>query len=211
MEVHQGLIAPAPSLTPWNKGKLIGAKPPLWPKHVWSIRTKLQIEGRTLDLALFNLAIDSKLRGCDVVALRVEDVAPNGYAIARATVRQKKTDRPVRFELPDQTRQAIDSYLKAASKKPGELLFTSRRRPGKGMTTRQYAHLVSEWIAGVGLDPHVFGTHSLRRTKATLIYRRTGNLRAVQLLLGHTKIESTVRYLGIEVDDALAIAEQVEV
>jgi len=211
MEVHQGLIAPAPSLTPWNKGKLIGAKPPLWPKHVWSIRTKLQIEGRTLDLALFNLAIDSKLRGCDVVALRVEDVAPNGYAIARATVRQKKTDRPVRFELPDQTRQAIDAYLKAASKKPGEFLFTSRRRPGKGMTTRQYARLVSEWIAGVGLDPHVFGTHSLRRTKATLIYRRTGNLRAVQLLLGHTKIESTVRYLGIEVDDALAIAEQVEV
>ena len=211
MEVHQGLIAPAPSLTPWNKGKLIGAKPPLWPKHVWSIRTKLQIEGRTLDLALFNLAIDSKLRGCDVVALRVEDVAPNGYAIARATVRQKKTDRPVRFELPDQTRQAIDAYLKAASKKPGEFLFTSRRRPGEGMTTRQYARLVSEWIAGVGLDPHVFGTHSLRRTKATLIYRRTGNLRAVQLLLGHTKIESTVRYLGIEVDDALAIAEQVEV
>jgi integrase len=211
MEVHQDLIAPAPNRTPWNKGKLIGAKPPLWPKHVWSIRTKLQIEGRTLDLALFNLAIDSKLRGCDVVALRVEDVAPNGYAIARAAVRQKKTDRPVRFELTEQTRQAIDAYLKTASKKPGEFLFTSRHRPGKGMTTRQYARLVSEWIAGVGLDPHVFGTHSLRRTKATLIYRRTGNLRAVQLLLGHTKIESTVRYLGIEVDDALAIAEQVEV
>jgi len=211
MEVHQDVIAPAPSRTPWNKGKLIGAKPPLWPKHVWSIRTKLQIERRTLDLALFNLAIDSKLRGCDVVALRGEDVAPNGHAIARATVRQKKTDRPVRFELTEQTRQAIDAYLKAASKKPGEFLFTSRRRPGEGMTTRQYARLVSEWIAGVGLDPHVFGTHSLRRTKATLIYRRTGNLRAVQLLLGHTKIESTVRYLGIEVDDALAIAEQVEV
>jgi integrase len=162
-------------------------------------------------LALFNLAIDSKLRGCDVVALRVEDVAPNGYAIARATVRQKKTLRPVRFELTDQTRQAVDSYLKTASKKPGEFLFTSRRRPGESMTTRQYARLVSEWIAGIGLDPHVFGTHSLRRTKATLIYRRTGNLRAIQLLLGHTKIESTVRYLGIEVDDALAIAEQVEV
>jgi integrase len=211
MDIHQGLIAPAPKRTPWNKGKLIGAKPPLWPKHVWSIRTKLQIEGRILDLALFNLAIDSKLRGCDVVAIRVEDIAPNGYAIARATVRQKKTGRPVRFELTDQTRQAVDSYLKAASKEPGEFLFTSRRRPGECMTTRQYARLVSEWIAGIGLDSHVFGTHSLRRTKATLIYRRTGNLRAVQLLLGHTKIESTVRYLGIEVDDALAIAEQVEV
>ncbi len=208
---YEGSILPTPKRTPWNKGKLIGAKPPLWLKHVWSIRTKLQIEGRTLDLALFNLAIDSKLRGCDVVALRVEDVAPNGYAIARATVRQKKTGRPVRFELTEQTRQAVDSYLKTASKKRGEFLFTSRRRPGEGMTTRQYARLVSEWIAGIGLDPHVFGTHSLRRTKATLIYRRTGNLRAVQLLLGHTKIESTVRYLGIEVDDALAIAEQVDI
>src|SRR6201982_2262228 len=197
--------------TPWNKGKLIGAKPPLRPNQVGSIRTRLLIERRTRDLALLHLAIDSKLRGCDVVALRVEDVAPNGYAIARATVRQKKTGRPVRFELTEQTRQAVDSYLKTASKKPVEFLFTSRRRPGEGMTTRQYARLVSEWIAGIGLDPHVFGTHSLRRTKATLIYRRTGNLRAVQLLLGHTKIESTVRYLGIEVDDALAIAEQVEV
>jgi integrase len=211
MEVHEHSIPPAPKRTPWNKGKLIGAKPPLWPKHVWSIRAKLQIEGQTLELALFNLAIDSKLRGCDVVALTVEDVAPNGYTVARATVRQKKTGRPVRFELTEQTRRAVDAYLKAADKKPGEFLFTSRRRPGEGMTTRQYARFVSEWIAGIGLDPHVFGTHSLRRTKATLIYRRTGNLRAVQLLLGHTKIESTVRYLGIEVDDALAIAEQVDI
>ena len=121
------------------------------------------------------------------------------------------TGNPVRFELTDQTRQAVDSYLKTASKKPSEFLFTSRRRPGERMTTRQYARLVSEWIASIGLDPHVFCTHSLRRTKAPLIYRRTGNLRAVQLLLGHTKLESTVRYLGIEVDDALAIAEQVEV
>jgi integrase len=211
MELHEDSNRPAPRPTPWNKGKLIGAKPPLWSKHVWSIRTKLQIKGRTLELALFNLAIDSKLRGCDVVALRVEDIAPNGYAIARATIRQKKTGRAVRFELGEQTRQSIDIYLQAASKKPSEFLFTTRRRPEKGMTTRQYARLVSEWIAGIGLDPHIFGTHSLRRTKATLIYRRTGNLRAVQLLLGHTKIESTVRYLGIEIDDALAIAEQVEV
>jgi integrase len=211
MENQEGSVPPAPKRTAWNKGKLIGAKPPLSPRHVWSIRTKLQIEGRIRELALFNLAIDSKLRGCDVVALRVEDIAPNGYAVARATVRQKKTGRPVRFELTEQTRQAIDAYLKAADKKPGEFLFTNRRRPKEGMTTRQYARLVSEWIAGIGLDPKVFGTHSLRRTKATLIYRRTGNLRAVQLLLGHTKIESTVRYLGIEVDDALAIAEQVDV
>ena len=196
---------------PWNKGKLTGAKPPLRPKHVWSIRTKLQIEGRVRDLAMFNLAIDSKLRGCDVVAIRVEDVAAGGYTADRATVRQKKTGHPVRFELSEQTRQAVDDYLKEANKRPGEFLFTARGRANAAMSTRQYARLVSEWIGSVGLDPRLFGTHSLRRTKATLIYRRTGNLRAIQLLLGHPKIESTVRYLGIEVDDALAIAEQVDV
>jgi integrase len=196
---------------PWNKGKLIGAKPPLRPKHVWSIRTRLLVEGRTRDLAMFNLAIDSKLRGCDVVALKVEDVAPNGYAVDRATVRQKKTGRSVKFELTDQTREAIDDYLRVTNRKVGEFLFTGRSGVGRCMTTRQYARLVSGWIASIGLDPKLFGTHSLRRTKATLIYRRTGNLRAVQLLLGHTKIESTVRYLGIEVDDALSIAEQIDV
>jgi len=204
-------IATATRRSPWNKGKLTGAKPPLRPKHVWSIRTKLQVEGRTRDLAMFNLAIDSKLRGCDVVALKVENVAPGGYTVDRATVRQKKTGQPVRFELTEQTRQAVDDYLRAASKKPGEFLFSGRRGLARSMSTRQYARLVSEWIASIGLDPHLFGTHSLRRTKAALIYRRTGNLRAVQLLLGHTRIESTVRYLGIEVDDALTIAEQVDV
>ena len=125
----------SPKRTAWNKGKLIGAKPPLLARHVWSIRTKLQIEGRTRDLAMFNLAIDSKLRGCDVVAIKVEDVAPNGYAIARATVRQRKTGRPVRFELTEQTRQAVDDYLKAAGKMTGEYLFTSRRRLGEALTT----------------------------------------------------------------------------
>ncbi len=197
---------------PWNKGKLIGAKPPLRPKHVWSIRTKLQIEGRRRNLALFNLAIDSKLRGCDVVSIRVEDIAPRGYAVDRATVRQKKTGHPpVRFEITEQTRQALDDYMKATGKQPGQFLFTGRRGADRCLTTRQYARLVSEWIASIGLDPTLFGTHSLRRTKATLIYKRTGNLRAVQLLLGHTKIKSTVRYLGIEVDDALEIAEQVDI
>jgi integrase len=198
-------------LIPWNKGKIIGAKPPLRPKHVWSIRTKLQVEGRTRDLALFNLAIDSKLRGCDLVALKVDDVAPSGYAADRATVRQNKTGRPVKFELTEAARQAVDDYVRTANRKSGSYLFIGRRKPEDSLTTRQYARLLSEWVASIGLDPHQFGTHSLRRTKATLIYRRTGNLRAVQLLLGHTKIESTVRYLGIEVDDALAVAEQVDV
>ena len=199
------------SKVPWNKGKMIGSKPPIRTKNVWSIRTKLQVDGRLRDLAMFNLAIDSKLRGCDVVSLKVEDVAPHGAALDRATVRQRKTGHPVRFELTEQTREALDAYIKSSNKRPGDFLFPSRRFPGRSLTTRQYARLVSGWIASIGLDASFYGTHSLRRTKATLIYRRTGNLRAVQLLLGHRKIESTVRYLGIEVDDALAIAEQVDV
>ena len=203
-------LSPTSTGVPWNKGKLIGAKPPLRQKHVWAIRGMLQNGRNRRDLAMFNLAIDSKLRGCDVVAIKVEDVAPNGYAVDRATVRQRKTGRPVRFELTEHTRQAIDAYLKSSRKKPGAFLFTGPRS-GRSMTARQYGRLVVNWLIGIGLDPHLYGTHSLRRTKATLIYRRTGNLRAVQLLLGHTKIESTVRYLGIDVDDALTIAEQVDV
>jgi integrase len=199
-----------PKRIPWNKGKLIGPRPPLRQKHVWAIRTRLQIERQARELALFNLAIDSKLRGCDLVALRVDDVARNGHAIERTSVRQRKTGRPVRFELTEHTRQAIDDYLTKTGKKPGEYLFDGRR-PGESMTIRQYARLLADWLVGIGLDPHVYGTHPLRRTKATLIYRRTGNLRAVQLLLGHTKIESTVRYLGIDIDDALAISEQVDI
>ena len=130
MQDHENAAVTTPKRVPWNKGKLIGAKPPLRPKHVWSIRTKLQVEGRMRDLAMFNLAIDSKLRGCDVVALKVEDVAPSGYAVDRATVRQKKTGQPVRFELTEQTRQAVDDYLRAATKKPGEFMFTGRRGSG---------------------------------------------------------------------------------
>lgn len=195
----------------WNKGKLTGAKPPLRLGHVWSIRAKLQFERRTRDLAMFNLAIDSKLRGCDLVALRVGDVAPNGYAVDRATVRQRKTGRPVRFELTEVTRQALDDYLRATGRGAGECLFPGRRDPNRPLTTRQYARLVGEWVSGIGLDRLKYATHSMRRTKATLIYRRTGNLRAVQLLIGHTRIESTVRYLGVEVDDALEIAERIEV
>ena len=200
-----------PRRPPWNRGKLIGPKPPLRPSHVWSIRTKLQIEGKIRDLALFNLAIDSKLRGCDVVAIRVDDVAPNGYPVDRATVRQKKTGRPVRFEIAEQTRQALSAYLRVSGRRSGEFLFAGRGNHTCYLSTRQYARLVGEWVASIGLDPLKFGTHSLRRTKATLIYRRTGNLRAVQLLLGHTKIESTVRYLGIEIDDAIEIAEKIDI
>jgi integrase len=193
MSDNEACLLKGPTRTPWNKGKLTGAKPPLRPKRIWSIRTKLQIKGRARDLTIFNLATDSKLRGRDVVAVRVEDVAAGRYTVDRATVRQKKTWRPVRFELSEQTRQAVDDYLKAANKRPGEFLFTGHRGPNTSLTTRQYERLASEWIGSVGLDPRLFGTHSLRRTKATLIYRRTGNVRAVQLLLGHTKIDYVPR------------------
>ena len=211
MEDHQTSVASKPARRqPWNKGKIVGPKPPLQPSHVWSIRTKLQIEDKKRDLALFNLAIDSKLRGCDVVAVHVEDVAPGGYALDRSTIRQKKTGRPVRFELTEQSRTAIDDDLRITGRKPGQFLFAGRAGNG-GLTTRQYARLVQEWVASIGLDPSNYGTHSLRKTKAVLIYRRTGSLRAVQLLLGHSKIESTVRYLGIEVDDAIELAEKTDI
>ena len=196
---------------PWNKGKLIGQKPPLKPKHVWAIRTHLQLQGKVRELAMFNLAIDSKLRACDLVRLRVEDLAPYGSARNRAAVRQRKTGRTVQFEMTEPTRQAVDNWIRTSGKVPQDYLFSTRRRTGGPLSTRQYARLLSSWITAIGLDPSMFGTHSLRRTKASLIYQRTGNIRAVQLLLGHSKLESTVRYLGVEVDDALTIAEQVDV
>jgi integrase len=181
---------------PWNKGKIIGARPPLQTKHVWAIRTNLQMNGRKSDLAMFNLAIDSKPRGCDVVRVRVDDVAPRGVTADRACVRQRKTGHPVKFELTEQTREAVDAYLKAKPKHLGDYLFESRGRSDLCISTRQYSRLVSTWIAGIGLDPRLFGTHSLRRTKATLIYRRTGDLRAVQLLLGHTWLLAAPAALG---------------
>jgi integrase len=156
VETQAQSTSATPRREPWNKGKLIGQKPPLRPKHVWSIRTRLQMERRARDLAMFNLAIGSKLRGCDVVALRVEDVAPSGYAVDRAAVRQKKTGRPVRFEWTEQTRQAVDDYIKAADKKPSEYLFSGRGGHNRCMTTRQYARLVSSWVATIGLDLHFF-------------------------------------------------------
>ena len=181
------------------------------PRHVWSICAKLQLERRLRDLALFTLAIDSKLRGCDLIALRVSDVAPNGCALDRASVRQEKTGRPVRFKLTEQTRESVDEYLRSTGRMPAQYLFPGRRGPDRSLTTRQYARHVARWVSSIGLAPLKFATHSMRRTKVTLIYRRTGNLRAAQLLLGHTRIESTVRYLGVEVDDALEIAEKIDV
>lgn len=206
---NQQMKLPLSRHIPWNKGKLLGQKPRLQPKHIWSIRTQLQLADKVRDLALFNLAIDSKLRACDVVSILVESIAPHGYAIDRATIRQRKTGRPVKFELTEQTRTAIDDFISKFNLKDQKYLFQGRGN--QHLTTRQYSRLVGDWVELVGLDRKRFGTHSLRRTKAALIYKKTGNLRAVQLLLGHTKIESTVRYLGVEVDDALEIAEKIEV
>jgi integrase len=199
------------SLVPWNKGKLIGQKAPLNLKEIWAIRIRLQLAHRARDLALFNLGIDSKLRGCDLVGLRVCDVAQGGRIASRAIVMQRKTHRPVQFELTDQTREAVQAWITQAKLTGDQFLFPSRLRASSHLSTRQYAKIVDAWVSSIGLDPNDYGTHTMRRTKATLIYRRTKNLWAVQLLLGHTKLESTVRYLGIQVDDALEIAEQTDV
>lgn len=198
------------SKTPWNKGRVIGQKRPLKPKDVWAIRVRLQLEQRRRDLALFNLAIDSKLRGCDLVRLRINDICVGGHVRDRATVIQMKTNRPVQFEITEQTRAAIRGWMTSAQLGTGQYLFPSRVHDQPHLSTRQYARIVHRWVEQAGLDGAAYGTHSMRRTKAAQIYKKTGNLRAVQLLLGHTKLESTVRYLGIEVDDALSISEQVE-
>ena len=191
-------------------GKLTGQKPALKMKEVWAIRARLELGRRVRDLALFNMAIDSKLRGCDLVALRMEDVAAGGEVKNRGVIIQKKTGRPVQFEITAQTRAAVGELLARRLHAASDFLFPSRLKGSPHLSTRQYARIVQGWVRSIGLNPATYGTHSLRRTKAALIYRKTDNLRAVQLLLGHTKLESTVRYLGVEVDDALAISEQVD-
>ena len=196
---------------PWNKGKLIGQKAPLKLKDIWAIRVRLQLGERTRELALFNLAIDSKLRACDLVKLKVRDISHGDHVASRAIIMQQKTQRPVQVEITEQTRDALIQWIQLETLRSDDFLFGSRIHQSPHISTRQYARIVHEWVAEIGLDPTGYGTHTMRRTKASLIYRRTKNLRAVQLLLGHTKLESTVRYLGIEVDDALEMAEQTEI
>jgi integrase len=196
---------------PWNKGKLIGQKTPFKLKEIWAIRVRLQIASRCRDLALFNLAIDSKLRACDLMQLRVRDVCHGQTMASRALVLQQKTRRPVQFEITEPARDAVLTWIMYSRLKSEDFLFPSRIHASPHLSTRQYARIVDSWVLQLGLDTSSYGTHTLRRTKATLIYRRTKNLRTVQLLLGHSKLESTVRYLGIEVDDALEMAEQTEV
>jgi integrase len=199
------------AVSPWNKGKLIGQKAPFKLKEIWAIRVRLQIYARKRELALFDLGIDSKLRACDLVKLTVRDISHGGRIATRAIVLQKKTSRPVQFEITEPTRSALDDWIKLCCLRSDDYLFPSRIHASPHLSTRQYARIVDSWVKEIGLDSAAYGTHSIRRTKATLIYRRTKNLRAVQLLLGHTKLESTVRYLGIEVEDALELSEQTEV
>jgi integrase len=196
---------------PWNKGRLIGQKRPLKQREIWQIRANLEHERNVRELAMFDLAIDSKLRACDLMALRVRDVMRGDQITGRTVVLQRKTLRPVRFEITDLARQALDAWIRHTHLQTDDFLFPSRCKRAAHLSTRQYARIVGRWVTSIQLDRSAYGTHTMRRTKPTLIYRRTGNLRAVQLLLGHTKIESTVRYLGVEVDDALALAEQTEV
>ena len=197
--------------TPWNKGKLVGQKLPLKLKEIRAIRVRLQLAGKTRDLALYNLAIDSKLRVSDLVRLRVSDICNSGVVSSRAMILQKKTSQAVQFEITEGTRESITEWIEKSGVSGTDYLFPSRIASSQHLSTRQYARIVERWVSDIDLDSGQYGTHSLRRTKPTLIYKRTRNLRAVQLLLGHTKLESTVRYLGVEVDDALEITEQTEI
>ena len=188
-----------------------GQKRPLRPREVWAIRARLEMMGEVRNLALLNLAIDSKLRGCDLVSLKVSDVFSAGSIRERAMVIQRKTSRPVQFEITKLTAASLISHVQAAGLSNDDYLFPSRNSGSNHLSTRQYHRIVDSWVSQIGLKASEYGTHSLRRTKVAQLYRNTGNLRAVQLLLGHAKIESTIRYLGIELEDALHISEALEI
>ncbi|MGK7866350.1 tyrosine-type recombinase/integrase [Falsiroseomonas sp. E2-1-a20] len=195
----------------WNAGRIVGAKRALKPQQVWAIRFWLDRERRLRDRALFDFAVDSKLRGCDVVKVRIGDLVSGGRIRTRATVVQQKTGRPVQFEILEPARTTILAWLEHRGGTLDDYAFPSRTNHAAHISTRQYARLVDEWVTGIGLRCEDYGTHSLRRTKASIIYKATGNLRGVQILLGHSKIESTVRYLGVDVEDALHLAECTEI
>jgi integrase len=201
----------SPTKSPWNKGKIVGQKAPLKLKDIWAIRIRQQLDHRTRERALFDLGLDSKLRACDLVRLRVRDICHGDRVSPRAIQIQQKTSRPVQFEITPPTRDAVKAWIKEAKLVNDDFLFPSRVHESPHLGTRQYARILNCWIEEIGLDPTAYGTHTIRRTKASLVYRRTKNIRAVQLLLGHTKLESTVRYLGIEVEDALKLSEPTEI
>jgi integrase len=196
---------------PWNAGRKLGAKRALKAQQVWAIRFWLDRERWLRDRAMFDLAIDSKLRGCDIVKIKIGDLVSGGRVRSRAIVVQQKTGRPVQFELLEPARGSLLAWFERRGGTLDDHAFPSRVDHADHISTGQYARLVDEWVTGIELRREDYGTHSLRRTKASIIYKQTGNLRAVQILLGHTKTESTVRYLGVDVEDALALAEGTEV
>jgi integrase len=196
---------------PWNASREVGIKRAFKPQQVWAIRFWLDHERRLRDRAMFDLAIDSKLRGCDIVKIKIGDLVSGGHVRPRAIVVQQKTGRSVQFELLEPARRSILAWLERRGGAHEDFVFPSRVDHAHHISTRQYARLVDEWVTGIGLRPANYGTHSLRRTKASIIYKQTGNLRAVQILLGHTKIESTVRYLGVDIEDALTLSEGTEI
>ena len=196
---------------PWNKGKLIGQKLPLKPEQIWGIRIHLDMEEKIRFLALFNLALDSKLRGCDLVQLTVKDVSDGNEIKSRSSIFQQKTKQPVKFEITLKTQQSLSAWIEHERLCSTDYLFPSCIHPEAHLSTQQYARIVNQWVESIGLDKSAYGTHSLRRTKASIIYKQTKNLRAIQILLGHSKLESTVRYLGVEIDDALELSEQIDI
>ena len=195
----------------WNAGKTVGTKRPLTQKQIWAVRFFLDREGRLRDRALFDLAIDSKLRGCDLVKIKIGDLVSGADIRTRAIVIQQKTGKPVQFELTADVRASLLNWFERRGGTVHDYAFPSRVDHTGHLSTRQYARLVDEWVDAVGLRRAEYGTHSLRRTKASMIYKATGNLRAIQILLGHTKIENTVRYLGVDIEDALILAERTEI
>jgi Site-specific recombinase XerC len=195
----------------WNAGRQVGAKRALKVRQIWAIRFFLDREGRTRDRALFDLAIDSKLRGCDLVKIKIGTLVAGPQIRARSMVIQQKTGRPVQFEITADARASLLAWLERRGGTVDDFAFPSRTNEAGHLSTRQYARLVDEWVSAIGLRSQEYGTHSLRRTKASIIYKATGNLRAVQILLGHSKIENTIRYLGVDVEDALELAEATEV
>ncbi|MET4898906.1 tyrosine-type recombinase/integrase [Sphingomonadaceae bacterium jetA1] len=210
MEMSE-IVNASPRRPVWNAGRTVGAKRALKPKRIWEIRFYLNQRRRVRDRALFDLAIDSELRGCDLVRMKIGDVVSGGQIRTRGIVMQQKTGRPVQFELLPDARASLLTWLERRGGTVDDYIFPSRVDHDGHLSTRQYARLVDEWVTGVGLMRNKNGTHSLRRTKASIIYRATGKLRAVHILLGHSKIENTVRYLGIDIEDALALAENTEV
>ena len=195
----------------WYGRHLIGPKLPLKLKEIWGVRIRLQMANRDRDLALFDLGLDSKLRGCDLVKLRLGDVTIGHSIRSRCMVVQQKTGRPVQFEITDPCKESLVAWLQKRGARDDDWIFPSRSNRGGHLTTRQYGRLVDGWVAMIGLDPGNYGTHSMRRTKVALIYKKTGNLRACQLLLGHSKLESTVRYLGVDIEDAISLSENLEI